>query len=370
MRIALVISSLAGGGAERNASIMANYWAARGHQVTVITLAAATTDFYKLHKAVDRVGLGLLSPSANWVASWLNTGRRVHRLRQAIQAARPDIIISFVDAMNLLTLMAKFGLGVPVIVMEQINPAAHPLGPAQSRWRRWLYPRAQAIVVLSAATIEWACQFVPRHRIHVLPNLVEKAAPESNAPASPLPTGRIMVAMGRLTGQKGFDLLLTAFSRCAAKHAGWSLVIMGEGDERRRLDEMAAELGVAGRVLFTGLVKNPVAILSRADLFVLSSRYEGFPLALLEAMACGLPVISFDCPTGPREIIRDGVDGLLVTPQNIVALAETMDHLMTDEQYRRRLAYRAGEVIERFGVETVMPMWDALVAGLLAKKSE
>jgi glycosyltransferase involved in cell wall biosynthesis len=167
--------------------------------------------------------------------------------------------------------------------------------------------------------------------------------------------------MGRLVKQKGFDFLLQAFARCKDIHPEWSLVILGEGEERNDLESMREALGLEGRVEFRGRVKEPATILRQADLFVMSSRFEGFPLALIEAMACGLPVISTDCPTGPSEIIRNEIDGLLITPNNVEVLANAMDRLMANQSERNILGARAVGVVERFGVEQVMNMWDHLI---------
>lgn len=177
-----------------------------------------------------------------------------------------------------------------------------------------------------------------------------------------LPAGRRVVAVGRLVAQKGFDLLLQAFARLQGRYPDWSLVIVGEGPLRAELEGLVERLGLSGRVFLPGLVQAVPALLKRCDLFVLASRYEGFPNALGEAMAAGLPVIAADCPTGPRELVRHGVDGLLVPPEDPATLAEAMDRLMGDGEERRRLAGRAVEVTARFSEEKVLALWDQVLA--------
>jgi glycosyltransferase involved in cell wall biosynthesis len=360
MRITLVISKLGAGGADRAMAAMGNYWVARRRDVTLITLARPHGDFYTLDQRIRRVGLGLMASPEGPVRPLRDNLQRLKHMRRAIRASRPDVIISFNAQQNVLTLLASFGLGVPVIVREEVEPSRYSIGQAWEALRRLVYPQADAVVVVASALSAWAQGIVRKDAVHFIPNPVAVALTGSDAPEKQQGPPHTMAAMGRLTHQKGFDLLLQAFSKCAHKYPDWSLVILGEGEERTKLESLAADLKLTARVTFPGLVPDPVPVLCGADLFVMASRYEGLPLALLEAMACGLAVIYTDCPTGPGEVIRNGEDGVLVPTEDVDALAAAMDRLMGDRSERERLASRAVHITERYGLEKVMDMWEAL----------
>jgi len=363
LRLALVISSLSLGGAERVMSIMANYWAERGWPISLITLDVAANDFYSLHAAVQRVALGVSGVSATPVEAIRSNARRVARLRQTIRTIRPDAIISFLAPTTMLTVLAARREGVPVIVSDRTDPTQYRLGRFWSWVRRMVYPHASAVVVQTPEVKRWAERVVPADIVHTIPNPVVATRRRESTAAHAAQKGSAyqIVAMGRLHSDKGFDDLIQAFARANGRQKGWRLVVLGEGPERQRLEALADTLGVADSVSLPGRVQEPDIILRQSDLFVLSSRYEGFPNALLEAMAVGLPVIAADCPSGPRHIVRHGIDGLLVPPGDIDAMARAMIDVLGNEQLRTALADRAVDVFDRFGIDRVMTEWDRLL---------
>jgi glycosyltransferase involved in cell wall biosynthesis len=174
--------------------------------------------------------------------------------------------------------------------------------------------------------------------------------------------------MGRLAAVKGFDLLLTAYSRTCAT-TDTDLVIMGEGPERALLENLARSLGIADRVHLPGQLANPQPVLNGADVFVLSSRHEGFPNALLEAMALGIPVVAFQS-VGVDAIIRDGVDGIIVPNSDVGLLSAAIDRLLQDILLRRRLGAAARNVLDRFSLQTVLDSWDRALRSVLHRSAK
>lgn len=360
MRVAITISGLGPGGAERVVSTLASAWAERGWHVALITLAAADSDFYPLHPRIDRIALRLLRPSNGLAGALTSNIRRLLSLRRAIRAVRPNVVISFVDKMNILTLLCSLGTGAKVIVSERVDPAAYDIGPIWSLFRRATYPFAAAVVAQTERVAQWLRDKIPGGSVTVIPNPVPRlAAPRSNLLRNgPFQT---VVAVGRLTHQKGFDILLRAFARVVPDFPGWRLTIFGDGDERGHLLRLTEDLGIAPKVSLAGIANEIPKVLAEADVFVMSSRFEGFPNVLLEAMSLGLPVISSDCPSGPREIIHHDADGLLVPVEDVDALAQALRDLMGNPDRRARLAARAPDVLNRFSLERILDSWESLI---------
>ncbi|MBD1906686.1 glycosyltransferase family 4 protein [Funiculus sociatus GB2-A5] len=366
MKITLVIASMDCGGAQRVMSIIVNYWARKGWKVTLLTIDdGSEPPFYDLEKSVLHIPLEIAGASGNLLAGLWNNLKRIYVMRQAIFYSNPDVVLSFIDETNVITLLATQGLNLPVVVSVHTDPTACPISKIWEQLRQWTYPRADKIVVLSQAAQNF---FSPQlqNRISIIPNPVLRPKFEKNPFGQQLVKPAV-IALGRFAEEKRFDLLLQAFDKLKDRHPQWTLTILGEGELRPELESLRQELGLGDRVYLPGVVKNPYEFLQQADLFVMSSSFEGFPMALCEAMACGLPVISTDCPSGPREIIRDGVDGILVSKVDAEALAAAMDKLMSDEEERQRLAARAPEVTQRFSLETVMGMWEAVISEVIGE---
>ena len=294
------------------------------------------------------------------------SAKRISALRRALRRIQPDVVISFMPETNVLVLMASARLKIPVIVTEHNDPRRKRLKRPWRLLRRGCYRRASRLVSVSAGVDE-CFRWLPEAKRAVIYNPICLAEVRAEA-AAPLPfdSPRTVIAVGRLEPQKGYDLLIDAFASVAADFPDWGLVILGEGSERPRLESLIADRGVTGRARLPGTLANPFPTLKKADLFVLSSRYEGFGIALVEAMACGVAAVATDCRSGPGEIVRHGVDGSLVPPEDVDALAAAMADLMADEARRRQLASRAAESAKRFDLPQVAQTWDQLLRDLVA----
>lgn len=364
-RLTLVIHSLAQGGAERDMAHLARCWAERGNDVAVVTLDSVATDSYPLVEGVTRIGLGLAGDSHGWLQAISNNRQRIRALHDVLCQRSPQTVVSFIDRMNVVTLKAATSLGDPVIVSERIDPRHHEPGRIWRWLRRRTYPLCTAQVVLTHSVRDWCRQLAPRQPVHVIPNPARRPETGStDASREWAPADRsVLLGMGRLHPQKGFDRLLPIFARLRSTHLNWHLVLLGEGDERARLEAQVRDLGLQQHVSLPGWVADVEGALSRSDLFVLPSRYEGFGNVVAEALACGVPVVTMDCPSGPGEIVRDGVDGLIVPAEDTARLEQALDRVMGDAQLRDQFSARGPEVLDRFSEQKFLAQWDAVLEG-------
>jgi len=363
MKITLVIASLGCGGAERVAATIANEWAVCGEQVSIVTFEEKDkAPFYGLKPSVKLVNLECNRPGSGIFAKFSFNLKKIKLLRRALIGSSPDVVISFMGQTNVSSILASFKTGIPVIITEHIDNRMYSFGAVWDVLMRLLYPFAAALVAVSRGVLESFPAYIRKNGT-VIYNPITVVPPEPSVREER--TERKLIGMGRLTGQKGFDLFLKAFAIVSEKNPAWNVEIWGEGECRTELEALKKKLGLEGRVNFPGLTAAPYKQFRESDIFVLSSRYEGLGIVLCEAMSQGLPAISFACPSGPAEIIRDGVDGILVAPEDIKALGEAMDRLMNDDAARKRMALRARKVAERFGTAAIIPRWNELILKLM-----
>jgi glycosyltransferase involved in cell wall biosynthesis len=365
----MVVATLSSGGAERVATNLVDRWAQQGESVALITWSDSADDFYPVDSRVARLSLGLLQDSRSWLAAVLGNIRRIRRLRRMLRKLQPDVVVSFLSKVNITTILACWALPVRLVISERTHPPRVPLGAVWERLRVWTYPRADAVVALTRETAEWLGVHAGCKRVSVVPNAVflplAQVQPRVDPQAVVGAEKNVLLAVGRLVEEKGYDWLCKAFAEICTQHPDWTLVILGEGPSRDRLEALVAELGIAEHVSMPGLVGNVADWYARADLFVLSSRFEGFPSALIEAMASGCPCIGFDCDTGPRDLIEDGVNGRLVALGHVHELAAALSGLMLDPALRARFATRSEGVLERFSEQRIMADWQSVLSGSL-----
>jgi glycosyltransferase involved in cell wall biosynthesis len=362
MRVTLMIPSLGAGGAERVMTLLANNLRERGHEVYLLTLAGSRDDFFGVGSGVRRIALDLTGNSSSMLGAARANIRRIRAIRAVVRHIRPDAVLSFITSMNVLAILACVGLPVRVVVSERIDPRSHHMEQGWARLRTAAYRYTDALVAQTADAADWFRQQLgKRIAVTTIPNPV-MAAVESAAVDVAIPRP-FMLAAGRLVQQKGFDLLIHAFADVARTRPELNLVIAGEGPEAPTLKRLAAEMGVAERVFFPGRVRELPGFMKEATGFVLSSRYEGFPNVLLEALASGLPVIATDCPGGPREILCDGAYGLLVSNESVRGLGEAMIRLASDADLRERLSRTASKAIARYEVGAVTTAWEQVLLG-------
>jgi len=350
-RVLMFLPDLDGGGAQRT---FVNLAGALPEDRVLPTLVAARAD----------------GPAKTWLSAQvplvdLGCSRVRHAilpLWRLIRDSRPDVVFATMADANVIAALATFPQAHrPKIILRETN-SHRERGDISSLHRMLIgltYRRADAIIALSEGVrrelvedyrLE-AARTVTIHNPVDIEGLAATVESYRHQPAPLEGEGRIILAMGRLHRQKGFDILIEAFA--ALSDPSMRLVILGEGEERAALEAQTKNLGVEARVHLPGFDARPERWLAYTDLFVLSSRWEGFGHVLAEAMAAGVPVIAARAPHGPEEIIEDGKTGLLVPVADPVALTQAMARLLDDRDWACRLAAQARITVERFALPVI-----------------
>jgi glycosyltransferase involved in cell wall biosynthesis len=344
-RVALVISHLGPGGAQRVVANAVDALLARGVDLHLLVLTGGA-EAYRIDPKISRHvhRRGALGPVG--VLAWL---------RRTLRSLAPDSVLSLITETNILAVLASRGLRTHLVISERNDPRLQRHRRHVEVLRRIVYRHANVVTANSEGALTTLEAFVPREKLAFLPNPLLATADGERARLR----GPTVVTVGRLVPQKGLDALLRAWAKAAPALPGWDLAILGDGPLSGELKAMATALGVGASVDFLGHVPDPFPILRSADLFVLTSRFEGTPNALLEAMVCGLPAIVSDASPGPRELIGSGENpaGLVVAVENADAAAEAIVRLATDEGLRRRFGRAAQERVAPYAADRAIETW-------------
>lgn len=354
MKILFFISSLRSGGAERVLSLLANDWQTQGHEITI----AIERDnvFYDVDKSIQIIDTSI--EPASFSEPITNNIKRILKYKTTILKVDPDIVIAFMTATCIKAIIASKLSNKPIISSEHTNFLA--LNSKSWRFlRRVIYPFANALIVLTTYD---KTNYYFHKNIHIIENPLVLVNNHKN-----IKREKTILAIGSLYQVKGFDRLLEAFANLK-KSDDWRLVILGEGNERVNLENQAKKLKISERVQFLGVVSDVEQYYKKASVFVLSSRWEGFPVALCEAMAYGCPPVAFNCLTGPGDIIEDGKSGLLVEPDNIEALSNSIQSLIDNPQKRDHLSKNAIKIEERLNINKISRQWFGVIEKVLKTK--
>ena len=341
-----MISSLSSGGAERVLSFLANQLCQR-HDVVIATFSG-DAPFYPLDRRVTHMRLHLLTPSANPAVRLAGMVRRVWRLYKLMREYRPDAVLSFMTHTNLTAILSARLAGVRIVVSERIAHDFYTSAMVRILRRR-LYPLAHCVLTQTEADAAYYNTFVPTR---VLPN------PVAVSPTQVRAKTQTVLGVGRLEAQKGFEDLIIAFASLA--RPGWRLVIVGEGRQQEELEALIARYP-ASDIVLAGRQEDMAPWYAEASVFVLSSRREGFPNALLEAMAFGCACVAYACPYGPEELMTHEKEGLLVPANDRLRLQEALGRVMDSAVLRNRLAQSARQRAERYAPDRVIPQWEAVL---------
>lgn len=350
MKIAFVINYMKSGGAERavsNLSLAMQY----EHDVSLILFDANDIGYPYGGKIID-----LNIPSTDSAFGKLvNILKRTRKLKKIYKEEQFDGIFTFMEGAGFPSVLAS----KETIVSVHDNPAS--LSKIYQPFYPLLYPRAKKIAACAKAIED---KLIKAHNFTNTTTIYNAVDAEHAIQRSQEPIEEdypFILAVGRLAPQKGFDFLIEAFANGHAKN-DVKLLILGEGDERPALEALIAQHGLEGKAILKGNVDNPFAYYAKADFFVLSSRHEGFPNILIEAMACECPCISFDCETGPNEIIRAGENGILVEPENVPALSKAIDQLHANKALQATFKKNSRRSVEHLSPKAIAADWIKLVS--------
>ena len=358
MKIFFVIKSLhTAGGTERATIVIANELASRNYEVGMISLANEGKPFFDTHPSIK---LHYLYPKRDNRPGLVRDFSRRLILRKLYKDENPDIIIIVGSGRSMLNIPAARGF--TTITWEHFNANVnwHLMHPLSKKLAAMYSDR---VVTLTNQDVEnYKRKFGAKNAICISNPITIDSSVKSTL------TEKRVLAVGRLVNQKGFDLLLDAWSKVENRNNGWKLRIIGSGGMLPVLSNKIDEYNLSDSIELVPATNNIIPHYQDSSIYVMSSRYEGLPLVLIEAMAMGLPIVSFDCETGPRDIIVDNVTGKLVPHLDVERLAVELNNLMNDEAKRKLFSENAIKRAENFEIKVIADKWEKLFKELKSSK--
>lgn len=373
--ILFLIPTLGGGGAEKVILWLADCYAKSGADSHIVTMSDSSSDVYQLPKDVTRHSLDLHSGSKTKFQALTKNIMRLNKLRAIVKVTGANVVISFTTSISVLAILACKGNDVISIVAERSNPVQMKINFFWRILRKITFRFADTAVAQTQSVASWLKSTTKAQNVTVINNPViypipmlsnQKLIPKDYVPLE----SRVILSVGRLTELKGFLGLIEAFGLSCGGDESWHLVIIGEGPERNNLQSKVNSLHLNGRVHLPGRCDNIGDWYERAEIFILSSFYEGFPNVLIEAMSYGVAVISTDCDYGPSEIIENEVSGLLVPVRDATAMTEAISRLTDDQGLASRLGKAAISVRDLYSSESTFKKWSSCIDGILKLHKE
>lgn len=351
-KIAFYIGSLRKGGAERVFVNLAEYFRREGYRVVMVTQYQKEEE-YDLPDGVERIlsEIGEEKVSSSRVLNFL---RRLNKLHVIWKRQKPDLVLSCIGKNNFMAVVTTMGTKTKAVVSVVGEAKEEYPSRGMRVLADFLFSRAAGVILQTERSRGFFCRKVGKKAV-ILPNSLN---PAFIGPRYEGVREKEIVSVGRMDANKNHEMQLRAFAALKDKYPEYTLVIYGDGELRTYIEETADKLGIAGRVSLPGVVPDVAARICRASLFLLTSYSEGVSNALIEALALGLPVIATDVPSGgTEELMRDGVNGLVIPAGDQAALEHAMDRLLSDPAYADRLGREAAKIQERLAPERVNPMW-------------
>jgi len=354
MKIAFLIHNLSSGGSERATCALANFFYCNNNDVTIITIDGSAS-FYPLEEGITKIFLNMPAiPKGSPVKKVIAILKRFLAIRKNVKAFSPQVLIGMSHIMSFYAVSATMFTKTKSIGTERSNPYIYQNSKPFSLLRRLTSRLADGFVHQTKR----ASEFFPKNTMKksiVIPNAVFN--PLVSNIKQPFIREKTITAMGRLNYAKGFDILIDAFSRIEDQIKDYKLVIYGEGDEKESIEKLIKVKNLTDRVELPGAVPDAIINISKSSLFVLSSRFEGMPNALMEAMACGVPCISTKCPMGPEELIEDGVNGLLVPVEDAESIANAIIEVIMNKDFADKLSKNAYQIRNTHSVGSIGQQW-------------